>query len=128
MDILLIGSGAREHALAWKLAQSRLVRRIYAAPGNGGTASIHSCTNVPIEVDDLCGLREFAVDQEIGLTVVGPELPLVAGIVDLFEAEGLTIFGPSKIASRLEGSKAFAKEFMKRHGIPTGWAQAFTRV
>lgn len=126
MIILLVGSGAREHALAWKLAQSRHVRRIYAAPGNGGTASIPICANVPIAVDDLEGQRHFAVDRDIEMTVVGPEVPLVEGIVDLFEDENLTIFGPSKAAAKLEGSKAFAKEFMGRHGIPTGWARAYT--
>ncbi len=126
MNILLVGSGAREHALAWKLAQSRHVNRIYAAPGNGGTATFPVCANLPIAVDDLEGLRQFAGDRDIDMTVVGPEVPLVAGIVDLFEDENLTIFGPRKAAAKIEGSKAFAKEFMDRHGIPTGWARAFT--
>ncbi|MDE0206338.1 MAG: phosphoribosylamine--glycine ligase, partial [Candidatus Tectomicrobia bacterium] len=126
MNILLIGSGAREHALAWKLAQSSQVDRIFAAPGNGGTAGIPSCTNIPVPVDDLQALLRFAHDNHVDLTVVGPEQPLVAGIVDQFAADGLKIFGPGKAAAQLEGSKAFSKAFMNRHGIPTGWARVFT--
>lgn len=126
MNILLIGSGAREHALAWKLADSPSVSHIYAAPGNGGTAGIPGCANVPIAVDDLQGLRLFARDNRVELTVVGPEVPLVAGVVDDFASDGLMIFGPGRAAARLEGSKAFSKDFMNRHGIPTGWAQVFT--
>ena len=126
MNILLIGSGAREHALAWKLADSKLVDRIYAAPGNGGTAGIPGCMNVSIPVDDLQALRLFACDNQVELTVVGPEVPLAAGVVDEFAAAGLTIFGPSKAAARLEGSKAYSKAFMNRHGIPTGWARVFS--
>ncbi len=126
MNILLIGSGAREHALAWKMAQSRHVARIFAAPGNGGTAGTPNCTNVPIQVDDSQALRLFAIENQVDLTVVGPELPLVSGVVDEFVAEGLTVFGPSESAARLEGSKAFSKAFMNRHGIPTGWARVFT--
>ena len=99
MNTLLIGSGAREHALAWKLAQSRHADRIFVAPGNGGTASISNCTNVPIAVDDLPALRRFASENKVDLTVVGPEVPLVAGIVDEFVADDLPIFGPSKAAS-----------------------------
>ena len=126
MNILLIGSGAREHALAWKLAQSRQVHRIFAAPGNGGTVRIPNCTNAPVPVDDLHALQLFALDNQVDLTVVGPELPLVSGIVDEFTAAGLTIFGPARDAARLEGSKAFSKAFMNRHGIPTGRASVFT--
>ena len=126
MNILLIGSGAREHALAWKLEQSRHVDRIFAAPGNGGTAGIPNCTNISIPVHELQALRLFAIDNQVNLTVVGPELPLVSGVVDDFAAEGLTIFGPSKSAAQLEGSKAFSKAFMNRNGIPTGWARVFT--
>ena len=126
MNILLIGSGAREHALAWKLAQSRHAERIFVVPGNGGTASISNCTNVPIAVDDLPALRRFACENKVDLTVVGPEVPLVGGIVDDFIADGLPIFGPSKAASQLEGSKAYSKAFMNRYGIPTGWAHVFT--
>ncbi len=126
MKILLIGSGAREHALAWKLSQSRHAERLFVAPGNGGTASISNCKNVLIAADDLAALRRFANENEVDLTVVGPEVPLVAGVVDEFIADGLQIFGPSKAASQLEGSKAYSKAFMNRHGIPTGWAEVFT--
>ena len=126
MKILLMGSGAREHALAWKLAQSSHVDRIFAAQGNAGTACIPNCTNLPVPVEDSHALRLFALDNQVDLTVVGPELPLVSGIVDEFTAAGLTIFGPSRAAARLEGSKAFSKAFMNRHGIPTGWAGVFT--
>ena len=125
MKILLIGSGAREHALAWKLSQSRHVERLFVAPGNGGTASIPNGTNVPIAADDLAELLRFASENEVDLTVVGPEVPLVAGVVDEFVANGLQIFGPSMAVSQLEGSKAFSKAFMNRHGIPTGWAHVF---
>ena len=126
MNILLIGSGAREHALAWKLADSQYVDQVYAAPGNGGTAGIPGCTNVPISVDDLQALLLFALDNQVELTVVGPELPLVSGVVDEFASDGLTTFGPSKAAAQLEGSKAYSKAFMNRHGIPTGWARVFS--
>ena len=125
MKILLIGSGAREHALAWKLSQSRHAERLFVAPGNGGTASVPNGTNVPIAADDLAELLRFASENEVDLTVVGPEVPLVVGVVDEFVAHGLQIFGPSKAASQLEGSKAYSKAFMNRHGIPTGWAHVF---
>ena len=117
MKVLVIGSGGREHALAWKIGRSSLVDNVFCAPGNGGTASI--AENVPLAVDDLPGLMRFAVDRSIDLTVVGPELPLVLGIVDRFQAEGLSIVGPTAAAARLEGSKIFAKDFMKRHQVPT---------
>lgn len=126
MNILLIGSGGREHALAWKLAQSSRVQRIFVAPGNGGTATAEKCQNVPISADNLPELRQFAQENAVELTVAGPEAPLVAGVVDFFAAEGLPVFGPSQAAAQLEGSKAFSKEFMQRHRIPTGWARAFT--
>lgn len=125
MNILLIGSGAREHALAWKLAQSRLVDGIFVAPGNGGTAGNPKCTNIPIPVHESKTLRRFALENGVNLTVVGPELPLVSGVVDEFSAESLKIFGPNKAAAQLEGSKAYSKAFMNRHGIPTGWARVF---
>jgi phosphoribosylamine--glycine ligase len=117
MKILVIGSGGREHALCWKLRQSQYVNQLFCAPGNGGIADIAEC--VPIKVDDIPELLAFALDRAIDLTVVGPEVPLVAGVVDAFEKAGLRIFGPSKAAAQLEGSKIFAKEFMSRHHIPT---------
>jgi phosphoribosylamine---glycine ligase len=117
MKVLVIGNGAREHALAWKLAQSPKVQRVYVAPGNGGTASDPALVNVPIA--DLPALADFAQQEKIVLTVVGPEAPLAAGVVDLFRGRGLRIFGPTRAAARLESSKAFAKDFMQRHGIPT---------
>ena len=125
MKVLLIGSGGREHALAWKLAQSAKVEKIYVAPGNGGTAQLAKSENISISVNELPTLRQFALQHEIDLTVVGPEAPLAAGIVDYFQAAGLRIFGPSKAAARLEGSKAFSKEFMLAQGIPTAQAHIF---
>jgi phosphoribosylamine--glycine ligase/phosphoribosylformylglycinamidine cyclo-ligase len=123
MRVLIIGSGGREHTLTWKLAQSSRISQLYVAPGNGGTAAI--AENVPIPADDVPGLAEFAQHKAIDLTVVGPELPLVAGIVDAFQARGLRIFGPSAAAAQLEGSKAFAKIFMVEEGIPTAAAAIF---
>jgi len=117
MNILVIGSGGREHLLAWKIKKSPLLEKLYCAPGNGGMEKIAQC--VDIKADDIKGLLEFATENDIDLTVVGPEAPLVAGIVDAFENEGLRIFGPNKQAAQLEGSKIFAKEFMKRCNIPT---------
>ncbi len=114
---MVIGNGAREHAMAWKLAQSPKVQRVYVAPGNGGTASDPALVNVPIT--DLAALADFAEQEKIVLTVVGPEAPLAAGVVDLFRSRGLRIFGPTRAAAQLESSKAFAKDFMQRHGIPT---------
>jgi phosphoribosylamine---glycine ligase len=124
MKVLVIGNGAREHALAWKLAQSPKVQRVYVAPGNGGTASDPALVNVPIT--DLAALADFAVQEKIALTVVGPEAPLAAGVVDLFKSRGLRIFGPTRAAAQLESSKAFAKDFMQRHGIPTARYAVFT--
>jgi phosphoribosylamine--glycine ligase len=117
MKVLVIGSGAREHALAWKLAQSPKVQKVFVAPGNGGTASDAALSNVP--VTDLVALADFAAAERIALTVVGPEAPLAAGVVDLFRSRGLRIFGPTHVAAQLESSKAFAKDFMQRHAIPT---------
>jgi len=119
MHLLLIGNGGREHALAWKLARSPLVDRVSCAPGNPGTAAEPNVTNVPIPADDLDALLAFARAESVDLTVVGPEAPLVAGIADRFAEAGLKLFGPSAAAARLEGSKAFAKDFMARHAIPT---------
>lgn len=125
MKILLIGSGGREHALAWKLVQSPQVERLFITPGNDGAARLPKTDKVAIAIDDLPRLRDFAQDQQIDLTVVGPEAPLAAGIVDLFAAARLPIFGPSQAAARLESSKAFSKQFMARHGIPTAQAAVF---
>jgi phosphoribosylamine--glycine ligase len=121
MRILVVGSGAREHALAWKLAQSPEVSELYAAPGNPGIATVASC--VPIAADATVELAEFAASLRMDLTVVGPELPLVLGIADEFSKRGLTLFGPSRAAAELEGSKVFSKEFCQRHGVPTARAR-----
>jgi len=117
MKILVIGNGGREHALVWKLAQSPRVEKLYCTPGNAGTA--HHAENVAIAADDVDGLLAFAWKHKINLTVVGPEVPLVAGIVDVFEAHGLPVFGPSKAAAQLEGSKIFSKNLMQKYKIPT---------
>ncbi len=124
MKVLVVGSGGREHALAWKLARSPRVRTVFVAPGNGGTATEPGVRNVPLT--DLHALADFARAEDIGLTVVGPEAPLAAGIVDLFQARGLRIFGPTRAAAQLESSKAFAKDFMQRHRIPTARHASFT--
>ena len=124
MKILVIGGGGREHALAWKIAQSPKASRVYVAPGNGGTALSPKLENVP--VTDVRALREWAQEQKINLTVVGPEAPLAAGVVDEFRAHGLRIFGPTQAAAQLESSKAFSKAFMRRHGIPTADYDTFT--
>jgi phosphoribosylamine---glycine ligase len=123
MRLLVVGSGGREHALAWKLAQSPQVSQVFIAPGNGGTAAVGQ--NVPIAVTDISGLVSFARREQIDLTLVGPEIPLVAGMVDAFNAAGLRAFGPTQAAARLEGSKAFAKQFMVEEGIPTAPAATF---
>ena len=128
MKVLIIGGGGREHALAWKAARSPLVERVYVAPGNGGTALEPGVENVPIAADDLPALVGFAAEKGIGLTIVGPEVPLVAGVVDAFEAAGLACFGPRRAAAQLEGSKAFTKAFLARHGIPTAAYGVFTEV
>jgi phosphoribosylamine---glycine ligase len=124
MKVLVIGGGGREHALAWKLAQSPKLQCVYVAPGNGGTARDARLENVPIT--DPQALAEFAAREKVALTVVGPEAPLAAGIVDLFRSRGLRIFGPTQAAAQLESSKAFAKAFMQRHGIPTASYATFT--
>ncbi|MCA1658846.1 MAG: phosphoribosylamine--glycine ligase, partial [Verrucomicrobiaceae bacterium] len=123
MKILVVGSGGREHALAWKLKQSPGCDRLFCAPGNAGTAEVGD--NVTIPASDLPALVRFAKENDIGVTVVGPDDPLASGIVDLFEGEGLRIFGPSKSAARLESSKIFAKELMRKNGIPTARAAIF---
>jgi phosphoribosylamine--glycine ligase len=126
MKVLVIGGGGREHALAWKLKASPKVQQVYVAPGNGGTALDKDLINLPIT--DVRALREWAQQQSIELTVVGPEAPLAAGVVDEFRAHGLRIFGPTQKAAQLESSKAFSKAFMKRHGIPTAEYESFTDV
>jgi phosphoribosylamine--glycine ligase len=125
---LIIGGGGREHALAWKIAQSPKVDAVYLAPGNAGTAREPKVQNVAIAAEDIPALVSFVSAQDIALTLVGPELPLVQGVVDAFNAHGLRCFGPTQEAAQLEGSKAFAKAFMQRHGIPTAISASFTRV
>jgi phosphoribosylamine--glycine ligase len=126
MRVLVVGQGGREHALCWKLKQSPLVKEIYAAPGNAGIAQVADC--VPIGVADIIELADFADKLKIDLTVVGPELPLTLGIVDEFQKRGLTIFGPTRLAAELEGSKVFSKEFMRKYNIPTAEAAACASV
>jgi phosphoribosylamine--glycine ligase len=126
MRVLIVGGGGREHALAWKCAQSARVRQVFVAPGNAGTALEPKMHNVQIAADDLDGLLDYAVREDIDLTIVGPEGPLVAGIVDRFTAAGRACFGPSRAAARLEGSKAFSKDFLQRHRIPTASHATFT--
>ncbi|MEN5210194.1 phosphoribosylamine--glycine ligase [Stenotrophomonas terrae] len=128
MKILVIGSGGREHALAWKLAQSPRVSEVIVAPGNAGSATEGKCRNVAVKVNDIDGLLKLAQDEAVGLTVVGPEVPLVLGVVDRFRDTGLRIFGPTAAAAQLEGSKAFAKDFLARHGIPTAYYAVHTEV
>ena len=128
MKILVIGGGGREHALAWKLAQSSRVSEVLVAPGNAGTANEPGCRNVDAPADDIDGLLEIARSESVAFTVVGPEAPLVAGVVDRFQEAGLRIFGPTAAAARLEGSKAFAKDFMERHGIPSARHAVFTET
>ncbi|MBT8089925.1 MAG: phosphoribosylamine--glycine ligase [Gammaproteobacteria bacterium] len=128
MKILIIGSGGREHALAWKCAQSVKVDEVLVAPGNAGTARENKVRNVAVSSDDIDGLLSLAQEEDIGLAIVGPEAPLVAGIVDRFNALGLPCFGPTAAAARLEGSKAFTKDFLARHDIPTAAYRNFTEL
>jgi phosphoribosylamine--glycine ligase len=125
MKILILGSGGREHALAWKCAQDARVEKIYVAPGNAGTATENKCENVALDILDNAALVEFA-RKHVALTIVGPEAPLVNGVVNAFTAAGLKVFGPMQYAAQLEGSKAFAKDFLARHGIPTAYYAVFT--
>ena len=127
MKVLVVGSGGREHALAWKCAQSPKVSEVLVAPGNGGTATEPRVRNVDVAAEDITGLIALAKAERVGLTIIGPEAPLVAGVVDAFIAAGLRCFGPQKAAAQLEGSKAYTKEFLKRHGIPTAAYATFTR-
>ncbi|EAR08960.1 phosphoribosylamine--glycine ligase [Reinekea blandensis] len=126
MNILIIGNGGREHALAWKTAQAETVERVFVAPGNAGTATESGVENVDIDALDFPALASFAKANQVALTIVGPEAPLVEGVVDHFEAEGLAIFGPTRAAAQLEGSKAFTKDFLARHQIPTAFYGVFT--
>jgi phosphoribosylamine--glycine ligase len=128
MKVLVIGNGGREHALAWKAAQSPLVETVFVAPGNAGTALEPTLQNVAISATDIPALLDFALSEQIGLTIVGPETPLVLGVVDAFRNAGLTIFGPTQAAAQLEGSKAFTKDFLARHKIPTAEYQNFTEI
>jgi phosphoribosylamine--glycine ligase len=128
LKVLIIGSGGREHALAWKVAQSPRVTDVLVAPGNAGTAQEPRTRNVEIAAEDIAGLVGLAQTERVDLTIVGPEAPLVAGIVDRFRAAGLRCFGPSQAAARLEGSKAFTKDFLRRHGIPTAASRTFIRA
>ncbi len=124
MNVLIIGSGGREHALAWKVRQSLRVKRVFCAPGNAGIAEVAEL--VPLAADDIVGLARFARDERVDLTVVGPEVPLTRGIVDEFQRQGLRIFGPTREAAQIEGSKAFTKELLRRYEIPTGFFSTFT--
>ena len=126
MKVLVIGGGGREHALAWKVAQSPLIEEVFVAPGNAGTDNEVGCSNIDIGIESIDELAEFALSQKIDLTVVGPEGPLVAGIVDHFSDLGLKCFGPSRLAAQLEGSKSFSKDFLVRHGIPTAYYETHT--
>ena len=126
MKVLVVGSGGREHALAWKLAQSNNVEKVFVAPGNAGTAREPGVENVPVGSDDIKGLLGFAQKEHVELTIVGPEAPLVEGIVDEFDQAGLKCFGPTRGAAQLEGSKVFCKDFLARHHIPTARYKTFT--
>ena len=126
MNVLIVGNGGREHALAWKAAQSAHVDTVYVAPGNAGTAAEAKVENIPIGAEDISALLHFAKEAQVGLTIIGPEGPLVAGIVDEFSNQGLRCFGPTQSAAQLEGSKAFTKDFLARHHIPTAAYQNFT--
>ena len=128
MKVLVIGSGGREHAIAWQCAQFDEVEHVFVAPGNAGTALESKISNIGVESENISGLISFAKDEMIDITIVGPEAPLVLGIVDQFKDEGLTIFGPSKLAAQLEGSKAFCKDFLERNNIPTAYYKAFTEA
>ncbi|SDQ82779.1 phosphoribosylamine--glycine ligase [Pseudoxanthomonas sp. CF125] len=128
MKVLIIGSGGREHALAWKLAQSERVVEVIVAPGNAGTATETKCRNANVAVNNIDGLLSLARNAKVDVTVVGPEIPLVAGVVDRFREAGLRIFGPTAAAAQLEGSKAYAKDFLARHGIPTAFYSVFTEI
>jgi len=128
MNVLIIGGGGREHALAWKVAQASSVETVYVAPGNAGTALEPKLENVAINVEDIEQLASFATEHNIDLTIVGPEVPLVLGVVDLFQKKNLAIFGPTQASAQLEGSKTFSKDFLARHNIPTATYDTFTEI
>ena len=128
MQVLIIGAGGREHALAWKIAQSTRVSKVFVAPGNAGTANDLKMENVAIDTEDIGALKDFAAGHGVDFTVVGPEAPLVNGIVDEFKSAELPIFGPQRAPAQLEGSKKFAKDFLARHGIPTASYATFTTI
>ncbi len=128
MKVLIVGSGGREHALAWKCAQSKYVTEVIVAPGNAGTALEPKLSNASVGAEDIDGLLDLAKTESIGLTIIGPEVPLVAGVVDRFKEQGLPCFGPTADAAQLEGSKAFTKEFLERHNIPTATYRSFTEL
>jgi len=128
MKVLVIGSGGREHSLAWKAAQSNQVEKVFVAPGNAGTSREENLENIALDPMNFPALADFAASEGVGLTIVGPEAPLVEGIVDYFQERGLPCFGPSKDAAQLEGSKAFTKDFLSRHNIPTAFYQTFTEI
>jgi phosphoribosylamine---glycine ligase len=128
MKVLIVGGGGREHALAWKCAAAARVTEVLVAPGNAGTATEPRVRNVEVGAEDITGLTRLAAAERVDLTIIGPEAPLVAGVVDAFKGAGLKCFGPTQAAARLEGSKAFAKEFLRRHGIPTARSATFTRA
>ncbi|CDN14726.1 Phosphoribosylamine--glycine ligase [Richelia intracellularis] len=128
MKILVVGNGGREHALAWKLLQSPQVKQVYCAPGNGGTAILPGCQNLPLKIDDFDGISEFALDSGIEMVVVGPEVPLAQGITDYLRTQGLKVFGPTKAGAEIEASKAWSKELMQVAGIPTAQAAVFNQA
>ena len=128
MHVMIIGSGGREHALAWKAIQSPKVSQVFVVPGNAGTATEPGVSNVDIDIHDFAALTDFAVNNDVSLTIIGPEAPLVEGIVDYFQKQALPCFGPARGAAQLEGSKAFSKDFLARHNIPTAAYQNFTEV
>jgi phosphoribosylamine--glycine ligase len=128
MNILVLGNGGREHALAWKIAQDEKVAKVFVAPGNAGTATENKCENVALNILDNAAIIDFAKNNAVDLIIVGPEAPLVNGVVDACRAAELQIWGPTQFAAQLEGSKAFAKHFLKRHNIPTAFYDVFTEV
>ncbi|AFZ56682.1 phosphoribosylamine--glycine ligase [Anabaena cylindrica FACHB-243] len=128
MKVLIVGNGGREHALAWKLLQSKKIEQVVCVPGNGGTASMEGCQNLPLSVNDFAGISQFALEKDISLVVVGPEVPLANGITDYLQSQGLMVFGPVKAGAQIEASKAWAKALMQKAGIPTAKAAVFTEA